>query len=129
MGEKDNVIAFATILLPFIESLMVVCKNTSLKEAPLSQQLREEGPTTPVIEDLNDLEKLFFEFTTQHRKILNDIIRQSPKLMQGNGSFSLLVKNPKVLDFDNKRAFFTKQIHSRLHQQRHVQPRQRLGGD
>lgn len=122
MGEKDNVIAFATILLPLIESLMVVCKNTSLKEAPLSQQLREEGPTTPVVEDLNDLEKLFFEFTTQHRKILNDIIRQSPKLMQGNGSFSLLAKNPKVLDFDNKRAFFTKQIHSRLHQQRHVQP-------
>jgi E3 ubiquitin-protein ligase HUWE1 len=122
MGEKDNVIAFATILLPLIESLMVVCKNTSLKEAPISQQLREEGPTTPVVEDLNDLEKLFFEFTTQHRKILNDIIRQSPKLMQGNGSFSLLAKNPKVLDFDNKRAFFTKQIHSRLHQQRHVQP-------
>ncbi|ETN37662.1 uncharacterized protein HMPREF1541_07285 [Cyphellophora europaea CBS 101466] len=122
MGEKDNVIAFASILLPLIESLMVVCKNTSLKEAPLVQQIREEGPTTPIVEDLNDLEQLFFNFTTEHRKILNDIIRQSPKLMQGNGSFSLLVKNPKVLDFDNKRAFFTKQIHSRLHQQRHVQP-------
>jgi E3 ubiquitin-protein ligase HUWE1 len=71
---------------------------------------------------MNDLEELFFNFTTEHRKILNDIIRQSPKLMQGSGSFSLLVKNPKVLDFDNKRAYFTKQIHSRLHQQRHLQP-------
>lgn len=122
MRDKDNVIAFANILLPLIESLMVVCKNTSLKEAPLSQQLREEGPTTPIIEELDELEQLFFNFSTEHRKILNDIIRQSPKLMQGNGSFSLLAKNPKVLDFDNKRAFFTKQIHSRLHQQRHVQP-------
>ncbi|KPI40792.1 E3 ubiquitin-protein ligase TOM1-like protein [Cyphellophora attinorum] len=122
MGEKDNAIAFAGILLPLIESLMVVCKNTSLKEAPLAQQLREEGPTTPVMEELDDLEQLFFNFTTEHRKILNDIIRQSPKLMQGNGSFSLLAKNSKVLDFDNKRAFFAKQIHSRLHAQRHVQP-------
>lgn len=120
--EKDNIIAFATILLPLIESLMVVCKNTSLKDAPLAKQLREQVPATPTAEEMDDLEKLFFDFTTEHRKILNDIIRQSPKLMQGNGSFSLLVKNPKVLDFDNKRAFFTKQIHSRLHQQRHVQP-------
>jgi E3 ubiquitin-protein ligase HUWE1 len=122
MGKKDNVIAFASILLPLIESLMVVCKNTSLKEQPLIQQVQEEEPPTPTISDPNDLEQLFFNFTTEHRKILNDIIRQSPKLMQGNGSFSLLVKNPKVLDFDNKRAFFTKQIHSRLHQQRHPQP-------
>ena len=122
MREKDNVIAFANILLPLIESLMVVCKNTSLKDAPLARQLREQAPTTPTVDDMDGLEKLFFNFTTEHRKILNDIIRQSPKLMQGNGSFSLLVKNPKVLDFDNKRAYFTKQIHSRLHQQRHVQP-------
>ena len=120
--EKDNVIAFATILLPLIESLMVVCKNTSLKDTPLARQLQEQAPTTPTTEKMDDLEKLFFNFTTEHRKILNDIIRQSPKLMQGNGSFSLLVKNPKVLDFDNKRAYFSKQIHSRLHQQRHVQP-------
>ena len=120
--EKDNVIAFATILLPLIESLMVVCKNTSLKDAPLARQIQEQASTTPTTEKMDDLEKLFFNFTTEHRKILNDIIRQSPKLMQGNGSFSLLVKNPKVLDFDNKRAYFSKQIHSRLHQQRHVQP-------
>ena len=121
MQDKDNVIAFATILLPLIESLMVVCKNTSIKDAPLARQLREQAPSTPVTEEMDGLEKLFFTFTTEHRKVLNDVIRQSPKLMQGNGSFSLLVKNPKVLDFDNKRAYFSKQIHSRLHQQRHPQ--------
>ncbi|RMZ82489.1 hypothetical protein DV737_g2008, partial [Chaetothyriales sp. CBS 132003] len=124
MSEKDNVIAFATILLPLIESLMVVCKHTSLKDtAPLARQTAQSHiPTSPgPVEDTDSVESLFFNFTTEHRKILNDIIRQSPKLMQGAGSFSLLVKNPKVLDFDNKRAYFTKQIHSRLHQQRHVQ--------
>lgn len=120
--EKDNITSFATILLPLIESLMVVCKNTSLKDSILARQLRDQMPGSPVPEATDDLQDLFFNFTTEHRKILNDIIRQSPKLMQGNGSFSLLVKNPKVLDFDNKRAYFTKQIHSRLHQQRHIQP-------
>lgn len=120
--EKDNIISFANILLPLIESLMVVCKNTSLKDSVLARQVREQAPSSPVPEAMDGLEELFFNFTTEHRKILNDIIRQSPKLMQGNGSFSLLVKNPKVLDFDNKRAYFTKQIHSRLHQQRHIQP-------
>lgn len=120
--EKDNITSFATILLPLIESLMVVCKNTSLKDSVLARQIREQAPGSPAPEAMDDLQELFFNFTTEHRKILNDIIRQSPKLMQGNGSFSLLVKNPKVLDFDNKRAYFTKQIHSRLHQQRHIQP-------
>lgn len=120
--EKDNITSFATILLPLIESLMVVCKNTSLKEPTLARQAKEQVAGSPAPEATDDLQELFFNFTTEHRKILNDIIRQTPKLMQGNGSFSLLVKNPKVLDFDNKRAYFTKQIHSRLHQQRHVQP-------
>ncbi|KIX02120.1 uncharacterized protein Z518_08059 [Rhinocladiella mackenziei CBS 650.93] len=120
--EKDNTTSFATILLPLIESLMVVCKNTSLKDSVLARQVREHIPGSPAPDGMDDLQELFFTFTTEHRKILNDIIRQSPKLMQGNGSFSLLVKNPKVLDFDNKRAYFTKQIHSRLHQHRQIQP-------
>ena len=120
--EKENITGFATILLPLVESLMVVCKNTSLKDSVLARQVKEQAPGSPVPEAMDALQELFFNFTIEHRKILNDIIRQSPKLMQGNGSFSLLVKNPKVLDFDNKRAYFTKQIHSRLHQQRHIQP-------
>lgn len=119
--EKDNITSFATILLPLIESLMVVCKNASLKDSVFARQIKEQIGS-PAPESMDDIQEVFFNFTTEHRKILNDIIRQSPKLMQGNGSFSLLVKNPKVLDFDNKRTYFTKQIHSRLHQQRHIQP-------
>lgn len=51
----------------------------------------------------------FFAFTERHRKILNVMVRQNPSLM--SGSFSLLVHNPKVLDFDNKRNYFTQQLH------------------
>lgn len=51
----------------------------------------------------------FFTFTERHRKVLNFMVRQNPSLM--SGPFSLLVHNPKVLDFDNKRNFFTQQLH------------------
>lgn len=51
----------------------------------------------------------FFTFTEKHRKILNTMVRANPSLM--SGSFSLLVHNPKVLDFDNKRNYFTQQLH------------------
>ncbi|KAK5944172.1 E3 ubiquitin-protein ligase tom1 [Knufia obscura] len=117
--EKGDTISFATILLPLIESLMVVCKHTTLKDAPVAvKEGTVQSPTTAT--DTSELEDLFFKFTSDHRKILNDIIRQTPKLMQGQ--FSILVKNSKVLDFDNKRSYFNKQIHSRHHAQRHPQP-------
>ena len=111
MRERDTMASAATILLPLIESLMLVCKNTSLKDAPMARHIREQSVTTPTTEAPNSLETLFFNFTTEHRKILNELVRQNSKLM--SGSFSLLVKNPKVLEFDNKRSYFTRQVHSR----------------
>lgn len=38
------------------------------------------------------------------------MIRSNPKLM--SGPFSLLVKNPKILDFDNKRYYFIAELRS-----------------
>ena len=118
--QKENILSLATILLPLIESLMLVCKNTSLKDEPLVRQIREHSVATPIAESPNSLEYLFFNFTTEHRKILNELVRQNSKLM--SGSFSLLVKNPKVLEFDNKRSYFNRQIHSRHREARHPQP-------
>jgi E3 ubiquitin-protein ligase HUWE1 len=57
------------------------------------------------------MENLFFTFTEEHRKILNDLVRHTPKLM--SGTFSLLVKNPKVLEFDNKRNYFSRSLHAK----------------
>jgi E3 ubiquitin-protein ligase HUWE1 len=54
---------------------------------------------------------LFFTFTEEHRRILNELVRHNPKLM--SGTFSLLVKNPKVLEFDNKRNYFNRSVHSK----------------
>ncbi|KAK2731309.1 hypothetical protein FQN55_004780 [Onygenales sp. PD_40] len=116
--QKENMLNVATILLPLIESLMVVCKNTTLKDAPLSRHGREYSVSSPPPE--SGMEGLFFNFTEDHRRILNELVRQNPKLM--SGTFSLLVKNPKVLEFDNKRNYFTRRIHSRGTETRHPHP-------
>ncbi|TAQ88206.1 hypothetical protein B7494_g3474 [Chlorociboria aeruginascens] len=107
--QREHMLNVATILLPLIESLMVVCKNTTLKEAPLARASKEMLLTSPPPD--SRMESLFFTFTEEHRKILNDLVRHSPKLM--SGTFSLLVKNPKVLEFDNKRNYFSRSIHNR----------------
>lgn len=108
--QRGNMLNIATTLLPLIETLMVVCKNTTLKDAPLGKLAAKDfALSSPPPE--NKMENLFFNFTEDHRKILNDLVRQNPKLM--SGTFSLLVKNSKVLEFDNKRNYFTRKLHAR----------------
>ena len=117
--QRENMLNVATILLPLIEALMVVCKNTTLKDAPLVKAAKEFAVSSPPPE--SRMENLFFRFTEDHRKILNDLVRHNPRLM--SGTFSLLVKNPKVLEFDNKRNYFTRRLHSRgTETTRHSQP-------
>jgi E3 ubiquitin-protein ligase HUWE1 len=118
--QRESMLNVATILLPLIESLMVVCKNTTLKDVPISRSQigKEMGLTSPAPE--SRMENLFFTFTEEHRKILNELVRHTPKLM--SGTFSLLVKNPKVLEFDNKRNYFSRSIHNRNSQTRQSFP-------
>ena len=113
--NRDSMLNIATILLPLIEALMVVCKNTTLKDMSMVMSQRDFAVSSPPPEDR--FENLFFKFTEEHRKILNDLVRNNPKLM--SGTFSLLVKNPKVLEFDNKRSYFTRRLHSRGSEARH----------
>ncbi len=50
----------------------------------------------------------FVHFAEQHRNFLNDLVRQYPNLLQG--SFKIILSMPKLLDFDNKRAYFRAQM-------------------
>lgn len=45
------------------------------------------------------------------------MVRNNPSLM--SGSFALLVQNPRVLDFDNKRNYFYQQLRRRPHNREH----------
>ncbi|PFH60535.1 hypothetical protein XA68_10815 [Ophiocordyceps unilateralis] len=108
--QRENMLNVATILLPLIESLMVVCKNTTNDDQPASQTtMRDMVLSSPPPESRTA--SLFYSFTEDHRRILNELVRHNPKLM--SGTFALLVKNPKVLDFDNKRNYFNRSVHSR----------------
>lgn len=118
--QKENMLNVATILLPLIEALMVVCKNTTSKDTSIARNSRELSVSTTSADAGLNMEGLFFRFTEDHRKILNELVRQNPRLM--SGSFSLLVKNPKVLEFDNKRNYFTRKLHSRGAEPRHPHP-------
>ncbi|KAJ7703165.1 hypothetical protein B0H17DRAFT_1175941 [Mycena rosella] len=117
--EKPDTEHIATVLLPLIEALMVVCKYVGSKasSATAARLLRAssspKSPTTP----RESMEDLFVTFTDAHRKVLNLMVRNNPSLM--SGSFSLLVNNPRVLDFDNKRNYFTQQLHRRPHSREH----------
>jgi E3 ubiquitin-protein ligase HUWE1 len=94
-GDTDQI---ATVLLPLVEALMVMCKYRS--------RASREGslpPVTPLAEFPPSAD-LFVSFTTAHRKVLNTIVRKNAALL--SGSFSLLVRNSRVLEFDNKRAWF-----------------------
>lgn len=116
--QGSGMLNVATILLPLVEALMVVCTNTTNKESALHQAARETSIASPPPEAR--MTSLFFRFTEEHRKIINDLVRQNPKLM--SGTFQLLVKNPKVLEFDNKRNFFNRRLHQRNPDTRHPQP-------
>ncbi|TPX56315.1 hypothetical protein SpCBS45565_g08434 [Spizellomyces sp. 'palustris'] len=118
INEKDALIHVATVLLPAIESFLVVSKPYVLRRrTSTSGQI----PTIPTLSrvaarhsaeyDVKNNEELFVAFTDEHRKILNTMVRNSPSLM--SGSFSLLVQNPKILEFDNKRTYFNQQLHKR----------------
>ncbi|KAJ8696871.1 E3 ubiquitin-protein ligase tom1 [Pleurotus ostreatus] len=114
--EKPETEHIATILLPLIEALMVVCKHVGTSTTQIPRTLRATSvPKSPIVKD--STEDLFVTFTDTHRKLLNIMVRNNPSLM--SGSFSLLVNNPRVLDFDNKRNYFNQQLHRRPHAREH----------
>lgn len=88
--EADNP-NFATALLPLIESLTVVSKRVQRKRSSSYA---------------NWLKSMLGEFTNKHRAVLNYLVRANPKLL--SGSFSILAKDSRILDFDNKQKFFNR---------------------
>lgn len=103
--DREDLINVASVLLPLVESFMAVSKYSTNKGYINTAQ--EIGPA----------EEFFLGFTEEHKKILNIMVRNNPSLM--SGSFSLLIQNPKILEFDNKRNYFVQQLHKR------TEPRER----
>ncbi|XP_020222235.1 E3 ubiquitin-protein ligase UPL1 [Cajanus cajan] len=109
-------------ILPYIESFFVVCEKLHPAQPGASHD-----SSIPVISDVeyastsatpqkasgtsvkvDEKHVAFVRFSEKHRKLLNAFIRQNPGLLEK--SFSLMLKVPRFIDFDNKRAHFRSKI-------------------
>ncbi|TPX49618.1 hypothetical protein SeLEV6574_g01357 [Synchytrium endobioticum] len=114
IDQTTEYVQVATVLLPLIEAFMVVSKPYVLKRSAATRASALPMPAgVRLVKEPSNVEEneTFLKFTGEHRKILNVMVRNNPSLM--NGSFSLLIHNPNVLEFDNKRTYFNQQLHKR----------------
>ncbi|XWS24002.1 hypothetical protein CRYUN_Cryun28dG0063800 [Craigia yunnanensis] len=107
-------------ILPYIESFFVICEKlhpaqpssghdlgmaSDVEDASTSAgQQKTAGP----VSKFDEKHVAFVKFSEKHRKLLNAFIRQNPGLLEK--SFSLMLKVPRFVDFDNKRAHFRSKI-------------------
>lgn len=111
-------------LLPFIEAFFVLCEKLQANHIMIQQDHADVTATevkesagcsyslTPKCSD-DSQRKLdgavtFARFAEKHRRLLNAFIRQNPSLLEK--SLSMMLKAPRLIDFDNKRAYFRSRI-------------------
>uniref|UniRef100_A0A2P2MUY2 HECT-type E3 ubiquitin transferase n=2 Tax=Rhizophora mucronata TaxID=61149 RepID=A0A2P2MUY2_RHIMU len=118
-------------ILPYIESFFVICEKIHPAQAGSSHDYTNTAPeveggststaqqktSSPVLK-ADDKHIAFVKFSEKHRKLLNAFIRQNPALLEK--SFSLMLKVPRFVDFDNKRAHFRSKI--KHHHDHHQSP-------
>ncbi|GAB4845935.1 E3 ubiquitin-protein ligase upl1 [Ancistrocladus abbreviatus] len=122
-------------LLPFIEAFFVMCEKLQ-SSSSFMQQDNANVTATEVKESADNSSSLsskcvgdshrkfdgsvtFSRFSERHRCLLNAFIRQNPGLLEK--SLSMMLKAPRVIDFDNKRAYFRSRIRQQ-HEQHHAGP-------
>ncbi|KAF3795858.1 E3 ubiquitin-protein ligase [Nymphaea thermarum] len=103
-------------ILPYIESFFVACEKLHPEQRVACQDIvgganseAEEASSSSRSQSKSDEKhNAFVKFTEKHRKLLNAFIRQNPGLLEK--SFSLMLRVPRFIDFDNKRAHFRSKI-------------------
>lgn len=111
-------------LLPFMEAFFVLCEklqtNNSITQMDTNVTAREikeisgNSSSSPLRCGSGTI--TFARFAEKHRRLLNAFIRQNPGLLEK--SLSMMLKVPRLIDFDNKRAYFR----SRIRQQHDQHP-------
>ncbi|KAK4359158.1 hypothetical protein RND71_021387 [Anisodus tanguticus] len=109
-------------ILPYIESFFVMCEKLhpghlgavqefSIATVPDPEEATASAmlPKTPTSATKVDEKHIaFVKFAERHRKLLNAFVRQNPGLLEK--SFSIMLKVPRFVDFDNKRSHFRSKI-------------------
>lgn len=116
-------------LLPFIEAFFVLCEKLQTNATGQQDQVNvtasevKDGAWTSfalekfdgVVQRRPDGAVTFARFSEKHRRLLNAFIRQNPGLLEK--SLCMMLKAPRLIDFDNKRAYFRSRI--RQHHEQH----------
>ncbi|KAK9673731.1 hypothetical protein RND81_12G185600 [Saponaria officinalis] len=110
-------------LLPFIESFFVLCEKLQSSNSIVQQdqayvtarEVKESAESSSSLvkscgdsQRRSDTSVIFSWFMDKHRRLLNAFVRQSPGLLEK--SLSMLLKAPRLIDFDNKRSYFRSRI-------------------
>jgi E3 ubiquitin-protein ligase HUWE1 len=128
MGVAPPLPARTQNILPYIESFFVTCEKLRPGQPDSSQEAsgQPDSSQEASMSDMDDAStssgqkslgghssldekhNAFVKFSEKHRRLLNAFIRQNPGLLEK--SFSLMLKIPRLIDFDNKRAYFRSKI-------------------
>ncbi|CAK9145116.1 unnamed protein product [Ilex paraguariensis] len=112
-------------LLPFIEAYFVLCEKLQANNSIMQQdhasystarEVKEfAGSSSPLsmkcgVDSQRRLDGAvtFARFAEKHRRLLNAFVRQNPGLLEK--SLCMMLKAPRLIDFDNKRAYFRSRI-------------------
>lgn len=113
-------------LLPYIEAFFVLSEKLQSSSNSAIQQDQATVTASEVKEctgastssstmkcSVDSQKKLdssvtFMKFAEKHRRLLNAFIRQNPGLLEN--SLAMLLKTPRLIDFDNKRSYFRSRI-------------------
>ncbi|KAL6995188.1 E3 ubiquitin-protein ligase upl1, partial [Sarracenia purpurea var. burkii] len=109
-------------ILPYIESFFVMCEKlqpgqsgtnpdfglAAVSDVDEATTSGSQQKTSGAALKADEKHLAFVKFSEKHRKLLNAFIRQNPGLLEK--SFSLMLKVPRFIDFDNKRAHFRSRI-------------------
>uniref|UniRef100_A0A5B6ZFI1 HECT-type E3 ubiquitin transferase n=1 Tax=Davidia involucrata TaxID=16924 RepID=A0A5B6ZFI1_DAVIN len=109
-------------ILPYIESFFVMCEKlhrgqsgaghdfgiAAVSDVEDANTSGSQQKTSGTVLKVDEKHIAFVKFSEKHRKLLNAFIQQNPGLLEK--SFSLMLKVPRFIDFDNKRAHFRSKI-------------------
>ncbi|XP_023632661.1 E3 ubiquitin-protein ligase UPL1 [Capsella rubella] len=107
-------------LLPLIEAFFVLCEkiqtpsmlqqdaNVTAGEVKESSAHGSSSKTSGDSQKKSDGSVTFAKFAEKHRRLLNSFVRQNPSLLEK--SLSMMLKAPRLIDFDNKKAYFRSRI-------------------
>ncbi|KAL3617821.1 hypothetical protein CASFOL_038142 [Castilleja foliolosa] len=109
-------------VLPYIESFFVTCEKlhpgqlssghdfgaTSVSDVNEGIASSSQARSSASALKVDEKHVAFLKFSEKHRKLLNAFVRQNPGLLEK--SFSLMLKVPRFIDFDNKRSHFRSKI-------------------